>query len=380
MTDQVFNPSVLSKDALENTELLNFANELKRQQESKKDFHVNTGGQDVKMTYPVMQTDIPNQFMVGDKGIFDVNDFAHSQIASKLKIPATYYNKMRKEYPTLLADNVNSWFNKNPKTYLVRILDDTVRAFVSNRYVTRDNWDLVDQSVMPVLMDTNLEIKQLALTDTKLYMKLVFPDVSAEIKKDDVVQAGIVISNSEVGAGAVKVESLIWRLVCSNGMIGQVALRKHHVGRHIDITDYDSDTNTQYYSANTLRADDKAFFLKVKDMVKASINPDIFNETVDKMREATEDSIPYNRVDNVVDVTKNKFSLRDAESKGVLAQLLSNREYSRYGLANAITGVAHDKELVPSYDRQIELEKIGGKVIDLTPKNWYDQLLKQTIH
>ena len=35
----------------------------------------------------------------------------------------------------------------------------------------------------------------------------------------DIVQAGVVISNSETGLGAVCIQPLIYRLVCSNGMV-----------------------------------------------------------------------------------------------------------------------------------------------------------------
>ena len=40
------------------------------------------------------------------------------------------------------------------------------------------------------------------------------------------------ISNSEVGLGAVSIQPLVYRLVCTNGMIvNDMGERRHHVGR-----------------------------------------------------------------------------------------------------------------------------------------------------
>lgn len=38
-----------------------------------------------------------------------------------------------------------------------------------------------------------------------MYIKVVTPRLSFEVKKGDIVQGGIVLSNSEVGEGAVKI-------------------------------------------------------------------------------------------------------------------------------------------------------------------------------
>ena len=39
-----------------------------------------------------------------------------------------------------------------------------------------------------------------------------------EVRPGDVVQAGVSISNSEIGRGAVNVCPMLYRLVCTNGM------------------------------------------------------------------------------------------------------------------------------------------------------------------
>jgi len=97
------------------------------------------------------------------------------------------------------------------------------------------------------------------LTDTRMYLKCVTSRLTHEMAPGDVVQAGVVISNSEVGQGTLSVQPLLFRLVCRNGLIAaDSTLRKTHVGRAVG-TD---DEGLQVYQDDTLRADDKAFFLK----------------------------------------------------------------------------------------------------------------------
>jgi hypothetical protein len=92
-----------------------------------------------------------------------------------------------------------------------------------------------------------------------MYLKVVTPSVRYEIAPGDVVQAGVVISNSEVGQGTLSVQPLVFRLVCRNGLIASDrALRKTHVGRALE----SADESVLVFKDDTLRADDTAFFLR----------------------------------------------------------------------------------------------------------------------
>jgi hypothetical protein len=75
---------------------------------------------------------------------FRIGCFAHSQIAAATEIPERYYNKMLKEKPDLLTANVNEWFHKKPTRRMVRTLDGTVRALLSDRYRRIDNMEVFE--------------------------------------------------------------------------------------------------------------------------------------------------------------------------------------------------------------------------------------------
>lgn len=104
----------------------------------------------------------------------EINQIAHRQIGTHLKIPAAYYDRMLSDYPELLAENVNSWFQREPTQRMVRTLDGTVRAFLSNRYRRIDNLDIAE-IVLPVIQpmeDAYFESCQ--ITDSRMYMVLCY--------------------------------------------------------------------------------------------------------------------------------------------------------------------------------------------------------------
>ena len=49
------------------------------------------------------------------------------------------------------------------------------------------------------------------VTENRLYLKVVNHRLEMEVRKGDIVQAGVMISNSEVGLGAVSIQPLVLR-------------------------------------------------------------------------------------------------------------------------------------------------------------------------
>ena len=294
--------------------------------------------------------------------------YAHGQLASALNIPKRYYDKMKEEEPQLLSNNVNTWFAKQPeKKRLVRTLDNKVRAVLSDSYRPLDNFDLV-KTVVPIFMEKQCEVKSCALTDTKMYIKVIMPELSTNIgtaSVNDIVQAGIVISNSEVGAGSVKIEPLIFRLVCLNGLIvPDRSLRKYHVGKGVT-----ADLDMSLLTTEARHADDHAFWLKVRDIVRGSFNKAAFEAIARKMAQTQENMIVNPVLPEVIEVFKDKFNVSDRNAQIVMQKLIEGRDLSQFGLLNATTNAA---QFVEDYEEATELERIGGKMIELSPKDWHE--------
>lgn len=249
---------------------------------------------------------------------------------------------MQVEAPALLASNINYWFRERPDKRMVRTLDGKARAFLSRRYRRLDHFDLL-HAVMPVLSELKddsgkgLEIMPCDVTETKLYLKCVFPRIEAEVKKGDLVQSGIIISNSEIGQGALTVTPLIFRLICSKGMIvPNYGQRKYHVGR----VNTSEEKSYELFSDETLEADDKAFWLKTRDVVQAAATPDTFEKIVTVLQRSTKDQVaqPIKAVEEL----SNQLSFNQSEMDTILKHFMRDNDFSRWGLANAVTCTAED--------------------------------------
>jgi len=341
--------------------LVNLAQELERQLATKRDLVLPSsllqcrteGGGDLKIIVDARDGD----------GEYGITNLARRQLAEKLKIPFTYFERMRMEQPALLDRNVNTWLQNDNERRMVRTLDGQVRAVLSDRYRRLDNFDLAE-NVLPILQRlADARFESVELTETKMYLKVITPRVEYEIAPGDVVQAGIVITNSEVGHGTLAVQPLVYRLICSNGLIASDrSLRKTHVGRILQA----EEEALTVFRDDTLAADDKAFFLKVRDVVEAAVSEATFRQVAQKMQKTLDIKISGDPV-KTVEVLANRYTLNETERSGVLRHLIVEGDLSAYGLVNAVTHYSHDVE---DYDRATEFEALGGKLIELSSSEW----------
>lgn len=299
-------------------------------------------------------------------GFFAPQKIAHQQIAAHTSIPKPYYDRMMVEAPDLLTTNVNRWFNQEFTNRMLRTTQrngsPTLRAFLSDRYRSLDYLDLME-AALPVLAEApDMVILSCEATETRMYIKALFPRIESEVKVGDTVQSGVVISNSEVGHGALKVEPLVYRLVCLNGMVSPHAMRKYHVGSR---TGSEGEA-FEIYRDETKEQTDKALWMQVQDTIRAATDPAIFEGTVNRMREATEQPITADPVE-VVERVQKQFRFTDGERSGILTHLIQGGDLSAYGMLNAITRTSQD---VDDYDRATDLERAGGQVLELNRAEW----------
>ncbi len=344
--------------------LQEMAKELERQKDVKRDFVAPTQELEVTVTPSTEPKEIPDfQMRVNGHGSFHIKDTAHDQLSNRLGIPRKYYDRMATGAPELLRTNANYWLKNEKEKRMVRTLDGNMRAFLSSRFRPLDNFDLAE-TVLPVLIGTGCKIESSALTEKRIYIKAVTEKLTAEIKKGDIVQAGIVISNSEIGLGSVRVEPLVYRLVCLNGLIvNDHAMKKYHVGRNADV-----DLAEEFFRDATRKADDRAFWMKVRDVVAGAFRKDVFDKVVNRMRDVVDAEI-VGAPEKVVEVVQEKFQLNDGERSGILKHLIKGGDLTQYGLVNAITRYSQD---VPDYDRATDMERLGGHVLELPKHDWQE--------
>jgi len=344
--------------------LTEMAKELERRQNAKRDFLADTrnlaatGDGNIQIVLPNAPSVIQSEGPVFQE-----------QVCGHYKIPRDYAGRIRVAHPALYAQTLNTFFQREPARRMVRCLDNNARAFLSDRYRPLDNYDL-SQATLPVLMEhPEIRIESTEFTDRRFYLKAVFPRIQTEVNRGDVVQIGIVISNSEVGAGALSILPLIYRLLCKNGMIGtEYGTRKYHVGKRAEETE----AAYELYSDKTKALDDRAFFAKVQDTVRGVLTHEVLERLAVKLREATEQKIESKDLPAVVEIARSKFGYTESTAQGILTHLIQGGDLTRYGLMNAITRQSQDET---DYETATRMEQDGSRVIEL-PKTEWQQLAR----
>ena len=238
--------------------------------------------------------------------------------------------------------------------------DEAARAFLSDRYRRIDNAQIAS-ATLPILAEMDgVQIESCEVTENRMYLKAVNKRLEAEVVPGDVVQAGIMISNSEVGLGSVSVMPLVYRLVCLNGMVvNDLSQKKYHIGR-------EQESTWELFSDEAIAADDQAFMLKLRDIVRSATEEARFNTIVDRLRETT--GVPITgSVPKVIELTGERFGFNCAEQDGVLQHLIAGGDLSLYGLSNAVTRASQDAE---TYDRATMLESAGWQIATMPRDTW----------
>lgn len=336
----------------------------------RRDFLVNTPALDVIATPEAVAVRFED---VSIGGTFALSDVCFQQMSSATGIPMPYARRMRDGSVAdreLLAANMKHWLRAQPSRNMLRCfasgedngrqLPSIARAFLSERFRPLDNYDLAN-AIIPKLERAGCIIESAQMTERRLYIQARTPRVEGQIKVGDAMQAGVVISNSEVGCGSLKIEPMLFRLVCSNGLILPNSLRKYHVGSRRDDT-----ADVSFWSAQTQRLTDRAIFAQCSDTVDAALNDIQFRAQLDRIREKA-DGKSVATPPAIVEVLTKRLELSDGEGANVLQHLVTGGSLDIWGITNAVTRAAED---CADYDRAIELERAGAAVLEMKPQDF----------
>ena len=171
----------------------------------------------------------------GDEMRLAPTSWATGQLCARLGIPASYFRKC----PGVLQDvQANYWLRQSQPQgddagarWMLRAKGDRLRAVLSDRYSPLDNAELLDL-LLPMLEPHHL-VDWLSLEEEGLHLRVVDPKRTRDVLPGDGLSVGIHIANSEVGFRSLRVDALVYRLVCTNGLIrlvqGKSLLRQRHV-------------------------------------------------------------------------------------------------------------------------------------------------------
>jgi len=357
--------------------LVELAQEIERQSAAKKDFIAPVS----RLSASVETVNDSSQVVLNLQGqdAFPLAPYAHGQMAQYLEIPKPYYDRMLVKSPDLLARSMNEWMRQDHQSdkRMVRTMDGRVRAVLSDRYRALDNGYLAD-AVMPILNDLNLIVLSSEITERRFYIKAVDSSIQKDLPEGfsmgdgshhifDTVAPAIVISNSEIGAGSISIETSIFTRACTNLATFGATLRKYHTGARAEL----SDEVYALLSDRTKSATDQAMWLQTRDLVKAAFDEAKFESLTTKLIAARSDKIEADVIEVIERATKT-FTWTNPEKSAVLQNLIKGGDLTRYGLHAAVTRTAED---IGDYDRASDFERLGGQIIELPRTQWQELAL-----
>ena len=312
--------------------------------------------------------------------IFNINDTAFGQIATHAGIDTRTARRLQASYSKEFDNLTNAIWEKENTRRMVRThldhddqIDGTVRAFVSDKFKTFDNVNLL-QTTLPQLMESDAQFQVVSadLSEKRMYLRLKSLDQTGTgANVGDHMANGIGFGNSEVGAGSVLVYQMFWTLACLNGMQTENKSRSSHITSARDGDDWG------LLSDDAKNADNHALELKLRDLVGVYSSREAFDEVLDKMKAAAADVIDgeYTDVTDVVNNLGKVMQLTKKENSDVLNGLMAtigqsgfeqSRPLSRATLVNAVTAVANRSDV----DDVDQWQKRGGQLLNMPARDW----------
>lgn len=320
---------------------------------SKKDYIVTLNALEVTTSnnaYPNLEfTDAPNQY--------SLTDHSMNQLCGKLEIGTQYLRKCLPVSQELVAHNLNFWIkNTKSKELMIRTIErksdelpNIARAVCSNRYKRIDN-DVVVTHSLNKLMDLGLDIKYVNYDRDTLNVTAVNPKMEGEIKKGDVVQSGVTITNSEIGSGSLIIQPFIYRLVCTNGMVAPRYLNRFY-SRHVGKIVIDTSNDDQYIT----------IIDKMQKQIDLVNSEDVWTESFQGLLNSRKQKINSHQI---VQLAK-RHGVTESERADIFARL---NKYvgdtfttSKYELANAVTNMGNDENRSDSRARFFQ--ELGGLIV-----------------
>jgi hypothetical protein len=327
-----------------------------------------------------LQSDSASSRLLTPCGEFHLRSTAHTHVAELAGIDKRYYHKLREHAPELLDENVNHWLKRGGKgTRVIRALGEDARAIVSPRYAALDN-DALLKTLEPLVDELGASIETCDLSDEHLVLKLVTPRLQGEVQRGDEVQAGLVVQNSEVRAGALCVQPLIYRLVCTNGLIAGRATgtgsRRRHSGRNwIDSTleagGQPDDDFSHLGSGIVPQNPDRVLWEAniwndLRNDVRETLSAESFQKLLQRLSLTTQLHTGLDPDDAVRRLAAH-YRLGDELQSRITHHLGQNYHGTLWDVVNAVTRSAQD---VSSFTVATDLEELGGELSHLTARRW----------
>jgi len=255
---------------------------------------------------------------------------ARRLLAQKLRIPDSYLGRCPHH---LAAANVNHFLReKGSRPLLIRYEGDQIRAILSDRYQAVDHPALTRAllEVVPESVPVRYE-----LSPTLMVLQ-VLPPESQEASNGFDLFGGITVTNSETGFAVVGLKSMIYRVICLNGLVlggGASVIRRRHT------RDAEETLREFRHRAQEAWADSA--------------------ETPDRLLAMKRIRIP--QPGKALEMLQERHQLRPEARTAVTAAFEVERGNTMFDLINAFTRAGNSETL--SLEDRAQLQETGGSIL-----------------
>ena len=290
--------------------------------------------------------------------------WAMGQACQKLGIPTAYF----KRCPADLQDAQFNHWSRNlhigreftradaqpEEAWTIRCKGANVRGVLSPKYGRFDNAQLLE-ALSPVLAGTRYKVGLVQLSSESFHLRLVEPTVGREVLPGDRLLVGVHVANSEVGLRAVTVDAVVFRLVCTNGLIRRVNHKSLLKQRHIYVSEP-----------------------KFQSLLERAVGEAVTVAAgfIEQMALATKTPVPDPQA--AVEVLGQAWGMHRSTMEMVQFNLHGEgqgQSHTLYGLTNALTLAA--QRLSP--DDRFHLETLAGILMDTTATGQAERQLRARV-
>jgi hypothetical protein len=310
-------------------------------------------------------------------GRFGLTHTAVGHLGGIADIPPRYLRTCLETNVPLFDENLNSWMahdKLSEKNVLVRILTGLdaenpdiigqARAFLSDRFDgSKDNLPLL-LAVLDGIRQAGIAADQLDikgdLTEDRMYMTVRAPEITGyahdllkgyvspyangrgtahgglDAENLPIIEAGLLIQNSETGGAALKITPRVVVRACANGLQQTVdSMRQVHLGAKLNEGQVE-------WSRDTRRAANELARSQATDAVKSFLNVSYVEKVIERM---TEDAItPIKEVKKTIEFVAKDQNYTEAEADSILNFFIDGGQRTAGGVMQAITAAVQQIE------------------------------------
>ena len=379
------------------------AEEVKRRSKARKDFIVDRANMRVVEADGALNLSIPDPENPDFGQMFEFRRGSLTQLSGALDLPIKYLDRLvNNGHTDLLAENLNTLLTRECTRTVrtqkvrhrqrIRVLEingiERVDAVLSDSYRCLDNYDLFaivlqQFKAMEAEGFPSPQIWDLRLTDDEFRMTAVASHISGQVSLDrtfdpgdgwmsrwhgedgDVLNAAITISNSETGRGGLNARPSILRKVCANFCVWSDGVAQVHLGKRAD------EEGQVFISEETKKQEDRVVWLKIRDTIKNTFDPEQFKIRLDQINQTTKVTVPS--ATEAVSAAIQTFGLPEEHKEAILEEFLTMGDKSQYGLVQAITAQVNPKarETAELTEEKLNLfEDVGGRILGMSKKEF----------